>query len=242
MVRGSQFAAVNQIAGNLAAVRDRIAAAVGTAARSRDSVRLVAVSKTFPVEDIQAAYNAGQRDFGENKVQEALQKIAVTTELEIRWHLIGHLQSNKARKAGPAFHSIHSIDSVDLLLRVERAALESGATPEVLIQVDLAGESSKHGITVDQLAAIARAGVECRAARLTGLMLLPPWSEDPEATRPYFRRLRELRDQLVTQGIDPSHLRELSMGMSHDYEVAIQEGATIVRVGTAIFGKRTVRT
>jgi pyridoxal phosphate enzyme (YggS family) len=242
MVRGSQFEVVNQIAGNLAAVRDRVAGAVATAGRSSDSVRLVAVSKTFPVEDIQAAYNAGQRDFGENKVQEALQKIAVTTELEIRWHLIGHLQSNKARKAGPAFHSIHSIDSVDLLLRVERAAVESSTTPEVLIQVDLAGENSKHGIAVDQLAAIARAGVECRAARLTGLMLLPPWSEDPEATRPYFRRLRELRDQLVTEGIDPSYLRELSMGMSHDYEVAIQEGATIVRVGTAIFGKRTVRT
>jgi PLP dependent protein len=242
MVRGSQFEVVSQIAGNLAAVRERIAAAVRTAGRSSDSVRLVAVSKTFPVEDIEAAYNAGQRDFGENKVQEALQKIAVTTELEIRWHLIGHLQSNKARKAGPAFHTIHSIDSVDLLRRVDRAAAESGATPEVLIQVDLAGESSKHGIVVNELAAIARAGGECRAARLTGLMLLPPWSEDPEATRPYFRRLRELRDQLVTEGIDDSHLRELSMGMSHDYEVAIQEGATIVRVGTAIFGKRTVRT
>jgi PLP dependent protein len=242
MVRGSQFEVVSQIAGNLAAVRERIAAAVRTAGRSSDSVRLVAVSKTFPVEDIEAAYNAGQRDCGENKVQEALQKIAVTTELEIRWHLIGHLQSNKARKAGPAFHSIHSIDSVDLLRRVDRAAAESGAAPEVLIQVDLAGESSKHGIAVDELAAIARAGNECRAARLTGLMLLPPWSEDPEATRPYFKRLRELRDQLVTEGIEASHLRELSMGMSHDYEVAIQEGATIVRVGTAIFGKRTVRT
>jgi PLP dependent protein len=242
MERGSQFEVVSQIAGNLAAVRERIAAAVRTAGRSSDSVRLVAVSKTFPVEDIEAAYNAGQRDFGENKVQEALQKIAVTTELAIRWHLIGHLQSNKARKAGPAFHTIHSIDSVDLLRRVDRAAAESGATPEVLIQVDLAGESSKHGIVVNELAAIARAGGECRAARLTGLMLLPPWSEDPEATRPYFRRLRELRDQLVTEGIDDSHLRELSMGMSHDYEVAIQEGATIVRVGTAIFGKRTVRT
>jgi pyridoxal phosphate enzyme (YggS family) len=223
-------------------VRDRIAAAAQNAGRSSDSVRLVAVSKTFPAGDVRAAYEAGQRDFGENKVQEALQKIAETAELRIRWHLIGHLQSNKARKAGPAFASIHSIDSIDLLHRIDAAAAEAGAAPEVLIQVDLAGESTKHGITAADVAAVARAARECRAARLTGLMLLPPWSEDPETTRPFFRRLRELRDQLVTDGIDASLLGELSMGMSHDYEVAIQEGATIVRVGTAIFGKRTVRT
>ena len=210
--------------------------------RRADDVRLVAVCKTFPVEAVRAAYQAGQRDFGENKVQEALQKIDRTADLEIRWHLIGHLQSNKARKAGQAFASIHSIDSIDLLRRVDAAAAERGAAPEVLIQVDLAGESTKHGARAGEIAAIARAGGECRAARLAGLMLLPPWSDDPEATRPYFRRLRELRHQLVAEGIDPTHLRELSMGMSHDYEVAIQEGATIVRVGTAIFGKRTVRT
>jgi hypothetical protein len=233
---------VNQIASNLAAVRERIGAAARAAGRSGDSIRLVAVSKTFPVEDVRAAYEAGQRDFGENKVQEGLQKIDQTAELEIRWHLIGHLQSNKARKAGPAFAAIHSIDSIDLLRRVDAAAADRGAAPEVLIQVDLAGESTKHGIPASDVAAIARAGGECRAARLSGLMLLPPWSEDPEVTRPYFRRLRELRDQLVTEGIDASQLRELSMGMSHDYEVAIQEGATVVRVGTAIFGTRTVRT
>jgi pyridoxal phosphate enzyme (YggS family) len=233
---------VNQIASNLAAVRERIAAAARAAGRTAESVRLIAVSKTFSAEAVQAAYAAGQRDFGENKVQEALQKIAATAELEIRWHLIGHLQSNKARKAAPAFASIHSIDSVDLLRRVDAAAADANASPEVLIQVDLAGEGTKYGIPAGEVAAIARAGRDCRAARLAGLMLLPPWSEDPEATRPYFRRLRELRDQLVTDGIDASQLGELSMGMSHDYEVAIEEGATIVRVGTAIFGKRTVRT
>ena len=232
---------MNQIASNLAAVRERIAAAAGAAGRDSGSVRLVAVSKTFPAEAVRTAYEAGQRDFGENKVQEALQKIAATAELEIGWHLIGHLQSNKARRAGPAFAAIHSIDSVDLLRRVDAAAADANVAPEVLIQVDLAGESTKYGSPVSEVAAIARAGRECRAARLTGLMLLPPWSEDPETTRPYFRRLRELRDQLVTEGIDPSQLCELSMGMSHDYEVAIEEGATIVRVGTAIFGKRTVR-
>jgi pyridoxal phosphate enzyme (YggS family) len=242
MVHGSQSSVVDQIANSLAAVRERIAASARAAGRSAESVRLVAVSKTFPPEAVQAAYAAGQRDFGENKVQEALQKIAATAELEIRWHLIGHLQSNKARKAAPAFASIHSIDSVDLLRRVDGAAADANATPEVLIQVDLAGESTKHGTPIGELAAIARAGGECRAARLAGLMLLPPWSEDPEVTRPYFRRLRELRDRLVTEGIDASHLGELSMGMSHDYEVAIEEGATIVRVGTAIFGKRRVRT
>jgi pyridoxal phosphate enzyme (YggS family) len=233
---------VNQIVSNLAAVRERIAAAARSAGRDSSSVRLVAVSKTFPVEAIRAAYDAGQRDFGENKVQEGLQKIAETAELEIRWHLIGHLQSNKARKAGPAFASIHSIDSIDLLRRVDAAAADANATPEVLIQVDLAGETTKHGAPAVDVAGMARAALECRAARLSGLMLLPPWSEDPETTRPYFRRLRELRDRLVTDGIDRSRLGELSMGMSHDYEVAIEEGATIVRVGTAIFGKRTVRT
>ncbi len=233
---------MSRIASNVAAVRERIAAAAERAGRPGDSVRLVAVSKTFPVDDVRAACEAGQRDFGENKVQEALQKIGATAELPIRWHLIGHLQSNKARKAGPAFAAIHSIDSIDLLRRVDAAALDAGVAPEVLIQVDLAGEATKHGAPADEALAIAESARECRAARLVGLMLLPPWSEDPEATRPYFRRLRELRDRLVAQGIAPSALRELSMGMSHDYEVAIEEGATIVRVGTAIFGQRTVRT
>jgi len=233
---------VSRIASNVAAVRERIAAAAERAGRPHDSVLLVAVSKTFPVDDVRAAFEAGQRDFGENKVQEALQKIGATAELPIRWHLIGHLQSNKARKAGPAFAAIHSIDSIDLLRRVDAAAAEAGAAPEVLIQVDLAGEATKHGAAADEALAVAESARECRAARLAGLMLLPPWSEDPEATRPYFRRLRELRDRLVAQGIAPSALRELSMGMSHDYDVAIEEGATIVRVGTAIFGQRTVRT
>lgn len=233
---------MRDIADNVAAVRERIAAAADKAGRRAESVRLVAVSKTFPVENVRAAYDAGQRDFGENKVQEALQKIGELAELPIRWHLIGHLQSNKARKAGPAFAAIHSIDSIDLLERVDAAAADAGAAPEVLIQVDLAGEATKHGAAPDDVAAIARAARTCRAARLTGLMLLPPWSEDPEVARPYFRRLRELRDRLVDQGVDAAALRDLSMGMSHDYDVAIEEGATIVRVGTAIFGQRTVRT
>jgi pyridoxal phosphate enzyme (YggS family) len=233
---------LNDIASHIAIVRERIAAAARAAGRAPDEVRLLAVSKTFSADHVRAAYAAGQRDFGENKVQEALQKRDETAELEIRWHLIGHLQSNKVKKAAPAFAAIHAIDSVDLLRRVDQAAGEQGAAPEIYIQVDLAGEATKFGAPEADVPGIARAAVECRAARLMGLMLLPPWFDDPEQARPYFRRLRDLRDRLVVDGIDRSHLRELSMGMSHDFEVAIQEGATLVRVGTAIFGKRTVRT
>jgi pyridoxal phosphate enzyme (YggS family) len=233
---------VNDIVSNLAAVRERIAAAAAAAGRPPGAVRLLAVSKTFSADHVRAAYAAGQRDFGENKVQEALQKIAETAELEIRWHLIGHLQSNKVRKAAPAIASIHAIDSVDLVRRVDAAAVEQGAAPDLYIQVDLAGEATKFGAPETDVPAIAREASTCRAARLKGLMLLPPWFDDPEQARPYFRRLRELRERLVADGLDRSHLDELSMGMSHDFEVAIQEGATLVRVGTAIFGKRIVRT
>jgi pyridoxal phosphate enzyme (YggS family) len=233
---------VQDIVGNLAAIRERIAAAAAAAGRPPDDIRLLAVSKTFSADHVRAAHAAGQRDFGENKVQEALQKIGETADLDIRWHLIGHLQSNKAKKAAPAFAAIHSVDSVDLLQRIDAAAADAGASPELFIQVDLAGEATKFGAREDEVSGIARAAMDCRAARLSGLMLLPPWFDDPEQARPYFRRLRELRQRLVEEGIDGSTLRELSMGMSHDFEVAIQEGATLVRVGTAIFGKRTVRT
>ena len=233
---------MNDIAGNLAAIRQRIAAAAAAAGRRPEDVRLLAVSKTFSADHVRAAYAAGQRDFGENKVQEALQKKEETADLDIRWHLIGHLQSNKAKKAAPAFAAIHSIDSVDLVRRVDKAAEDAGVAPDLYIQVDLAGESTKFGAPENDVSGIARAAMECRAARLRGLMLLPPWFDDPELARPYFRRLRDLRERLVEEGIDASRVRELSMGMSHDFDVAIQEGATLVRVGTAIFGKRTVRT
>jgi pyridoxal phosphate enzyme (YggS family) len=230
------------IAANLARVRERISAAAASAGRRPADVTLVAVSKTFGVEYVRAAHRAGQRVFGENKVQEGLEKIDATADTQIAWHLIGHLQSNKAKKAGAAFAAIHSIDSVDLLRRVDAAADEAGATPDVLIQVDLAGETTKFGAAEADVESILRAADACRAARLVGLMVLPPWSEDAELARPYFRRLRALRDRLIDTGAEPTRLRELSMGMSHDYEVAIEEGATLVRVGTAIFGKRTVRT
>ena len=233
---------MNDIESHLAAIRSRIAAAAAAAGRTPTDVSLLAVSKMFGPDHVRAAYAAGQRDFGENKVQEALQKQEATADLAIRWHLIGHLQSNKAKKAAPAFAAIHSVDSVELLRRIDAAAVEAGSAPDVYIQVDLAGEDTKFGAPEAEAGAIARAAASCRAARLKGLMLLPPWFDDPELARPYFRRLRGLRDRLIEEGIDAALLHELSMGMSHDFEVAIQEGATLVRVGTAIFGKRIVRT
>lgn len=227
------------IAANLTIVRDRIGAAARRAGRSPDDVTLIAVSKTFPASHVRAACRAGQRDFGENKVQEALHKIGETADISIRWHLIGHLQSNKARKAAAPFACIHSIDSVDLLQRIDQAAVEAGATPDVLVQVDLAGETAKFGAPAEVAHRVVEAALAARAVRLRGLMLLPPWHEDQEQTRPWFGKLRELRDRWIAAGVPGHALRDLSMGMSHDFEAAIEEGATLVRVGTAIFGKRT---
>jgi pyridoxal phosphate enzyme (YggS family) len=227
----------DQITSNLADVRRRLDQAARTAGRDPSAIRLVAVSKAFPADAVRAAAAAGQIDFGENKVQEGLQKIADTSGVPLRWHLIGHLQSNKARRAAAGFHAIHSIDRLDLLHRVDAAAAEAGATPELLVQVDLAGEDTKFGAPEADVPALFRA--DLRAARLVGLMLLPPEADNPEDARPWFRRLRELRDRLAEEGIPADRLRELSMGMSHDFEVAVQEGSTLVRVGTAIFGRRT---
>ena len=231
---------MSSIADRLAGVRGRIAASARSAGRDPSSIRLVAVSKTFPIDSIRDAYAAGQRDFGENRVQEALQKIASATDLEIRWHLLGHLQTNKARKAGPAFAAIHSVDSIELVERIDAAAVDAGRTPELLIQVDLAGEATKFGAAPDEVPRLLDAAASCRAARLTGLMTLPPVAESPEDARRWFRRLRDLRDEWLASGVPAAMLRELSMGMSGDFEVAIQEGSTMVRVGTAIFGSRHV--
>jgi PLP dependent protein len=227
------------VAENLAQVRSRIAAAAARAGRDPSTITVIAVSKTFGADRVRAAWLAGQRDFGENKVQEAEQKIAGTPDLSgARWHLIGHLQSNKARKAAAPFAMIHSIDSPELLTRVDSAASEQGTTPEVLIQADLAGEATKHGASEDAIESLVRAAAAAKAVRLAGLMILPPWNENPEVTRPWFARLRQLRDRLVDRGVPAQALRHLSMGMSHDFEAAVEEGATMVRVGTAIFGKR----
>jgi pyridoxal phosphate enzyme (YggS family) len=227
----------SDIASRLAQVRARIGEAAVRAGRRPADIRLIAVSKTFPVEDVLSAYDAGQLDFGENRVQDALQKAHRTADTAIRWHLIGHLQSNKARKAVEVCPVIHSIDSVELLRRVDRSAAEAGRTPDVLVQVDLALEPTKHGAPIAALPEILAEARRCTGARLVGLMLLPPLTENPEDTRVWFRQLREQRDELLTTGAFSS-LPELSMGMSHDFEVAIEEGATMVRVGSAIFGTR----
>jgi pyridoxal phosphate enzyme (YggS family) len=222
----------------LTGVRARLEHAARRARRDPAGVRLLAVSKTFGIDAIRAAFEAGQLDFGENRVQEALQKMGASSDLQIRWHLIGPLQSNKVKKASAHFAWIHSVDSVDLLEQIDAAAGKAGASPALLVQVDLAGEPTKHGAPLAAARDVFRAALRCGAARLVGLMVLPPYFEDPEGARPYFRRLREIRDTLRDEGTDPALLQELSMGMSHDFEVAVEEGATIVRIGTAIFGGR----
>jgi len=235
------------IADRLTEIRGRIASAAQSAGRDPSSVRLVAVSKTFPIESVAEAFAAGQRDFGENRVQEALQKIELalqkverSADQSIRWHLLGHLQTNKARKAAPAFAMIQSVDSVELIHKLDQAAVDTHHAPELLIQVDLAGEATKYGAPPAEMPRLFEAAAACRAARVVGLMTLPPAPDTPEESRRWFRQLRELRDAWQASGVPVAMLRELSMGMSGDYEVAIEEGATIVRVGTAIFGSRHV--
>jgi pyridoxal phosphate enzyme (YggS family) len=221
-------------------VRARIARAAGRVGRDPASIRLVAVSKTFPAEFVRAAADLGQIDFGENKVQEALPKMDQTADLPIRWHLVGHLQSNKAKKAG-RFDVVHSVDSAALMSRLDEAAQAAHKIVELLVQVDLAGEATKHGAREDEVADLFEAARPLAGVRLVGLMLLPPAVEEPEQVRPFFRRLRDVRERLLARGVPASGLNELSMGMSHDFEVAVEEGATLVRVGTAIFGGRSVR-
>jgi PLP dependent protein len=235
------------ISDRLTEIRGRIASAARSAGRDPSSVRLVAVSKTFPIESVAEAFAAGQRDFGENRVQEALQKIEQalqeverSADQSIRWHLLGHLQTNKARKAAPAFAVIQSVDSVELIHKLDQAAADTRHAPELLIQVDLAGEATKFGTPLPEVPRLLEAAAACRAARVVGLMTLPPAPDTPEDSRHWFRQLRELRDTWLASGVPAAMLRELSMGMSGDFEVAIEEGATIVRVGTAIFGSRHV--
>jgi hypothetical protein len=263
------------IANHVARIRERIAAGAARAGRSADEVTLVAVSKTFPAERIREAYAAGVRHFGENRVQEWESKAAALRDLrEATWHLVGHLQSNKARRAAELFTTIDSVDSVALAQRLNRIVAEGlgqqeqlassqsrsqninaeGAEAQsarsrlpILLEVRLAPEETKHGVEPADLPAVVAAVQALPHLDLRGLMCIPPWCADPEDARPYFRRLRELRDELTQAGAQPfdfaqgkqaAALRELSMGMSHDFEVAIAEGATQIRIGTALFGAR----
>jgi len=220
-------------------VRARIEAAALKSNRRPEDITLVAVTKTHPAEIIREAIAAGVTDLGENRVQEADAKIPKLGRQAARWHLIGHLQSNKARRAVELFDVIHSLDSVALAQRLDRMCVElSRQELPVLIQVDLSHETTKSGAHEAEVGQIAEALKQCACLRLAGLMTLPPYFDDAEQVRPFFRKLRELRDELSSQGAFGEARGELSMGMTHDYEIAIEEGATIVRIGTAIFGER----
>ncbi len=226
------------LAANLTTLTARVAVAAAGSGRAPADIRLVAVSKRFGVDHVEAAVSAGLLELGESKVQEAARKRAATVGRGIAWHLIGHLQSNKARAAAETFDWIHSVDSVALLRRLDRVATDLHRSLNVLVQVDLAGESTKHGAPEAEVRRIVDAAVSCESVALRGLMVLPPWSDDPEQARPFFRRLRRLRDEFATTAGRDLRLDQLSMGMSHDLEVAIEEGATMIRVGTAVFGPR----
>jgi hypothetical protein len=220
-------------------VRERIEKAARRGDRLPAEITLLAVSKTHPVAAIQTAINAGLTEFGENRVQEAEEKIPSLDRDSVRWHLIGHLQSNKARRAVELFDVIHSLDSASLAHRLDRICQDvNRESLPVLIQVDLGHEVTKSGVDAGSIRGLIAEIGQCSRLRLTGLMTLPPWFEEVERVRPYFRRLRELRDELRAEGAFKDRPGELSMGMTHDFEVAIEEGATIVRVGTAIFGER----
>ena len=224
------------VAGRLQSVRDRMAVACARAGRSPGSVRLVAVSKTVPVAGVAEALAAGQTLFGENRVQDALAKMAETGP-EAVWHLVGHLQKNKARHAVGAFALIHGLDDRELAFELDRRAAARSMAQPVLVQANLSGEASKGGSGEEGLMPLLETVAGLPHLDLRGLMIIPPPVDDPELSRPWFRRLRELRDRAASLLARP--LPELSMGMTDDFEIAIEEGATLVRVGRAIFGERT---
>ncbi len=226
------FEMAENLAKNLAEVRNQIKLAAENAGRNADEIKLVAVSKTHPAEILLEAIEAGANILGENKVQEAESKIEAIGRSKAEWHLIGHLQSNKARKAVKLFDWIHTLDSIELAERLERICKEENRFDlNILIQVDLAGEETKSGVLENDLPELIEYLKSCECLKLRGLMIIPPYFEDAEKVRPYFKNLCEIRDELLPDG-------ELSMGMSHDFAIAIEEGATIIRVGTAIFGQR----
>jgi pyridoxal phosphate enzyme (YggS family) len=227
----------------LAEVLGRIERSALKAGRDPSEIKLVAVSKTHPTESLRRAIEAGVHDLGENRVQEADEKIQELGRQCARWHLIGHLQANKARRAVVLFDLIHSLDSSALARRLNRLCEEEGREElPVLIQVDLGSEATKSGVGEEDLPELVETINSCPRLRLTGLMTLPPFFDDVERVLPFFRRLRGLRDELRQREAFKDNVGELSMGMSHDYEAAIAEGATLVRVGTAIFGERRSRT
>ncbi len=226
---------------NAAVVRERIAGSARRAGRRPEEITLMAVSKMQPPERIREAYVAGLRVFGENRVQEFSSKIGTLRDLhDTEWHMIGHLQTNKAAKTAELFRAVDSVDSLKLAEKLDAAARERGIKLDVLIEINVGGEAAKSGVAPDSpaLDELLAAAPRLEALVFCGLMSVPPNTDDPQAARPYFRKLRELRDILTARKLPAVAMDELSMGMSHDFEVAIEEGSTCVRIGTAIFGER----
>ena len=227
---------------NVAVVRERIARAVKRAGRRTEDIALMAVSKTNPPENIRAAYDAGLRLFGENRVQEFAGKAEALRDLhDAEWHMIGHLQTNKTARTAELFHAVDSVDSLKLAEKLDAAARNLGRKLNVLVEINVGGETAKSGVAPDSqdLEELLSAAPRLEALRFRGLMTVPPFADDPERARPYFRKLRELRDTIAARNLSAVSMDQLSMGMSHDFEIAIEEGSTCVRVGTAIFGERT---
>jgi PLP dependent protein len=230
------------IAENIAQVRERIAAAARRAARSPDEITLMGVSKTFPADRIREAYAAGLRVFGENKVQEFTTKAEALRDLrDAEWHMIGHLQTNKAARAAELFGSVDSVDSVRMAEKLNASAQTTKKLLSILIEINVGGEQAKSGVRPDsdELEQILQGAPRWVNLKIQGLMTVPPYTEDPEGSRPYFRQLRQIRDKIEARALTKTGTAVLSMGMSHDFEVAIEEGATCIRVGTAIFGERS---
>ena len=231
------YIVVSDIKSNLERVLERVGSAAHRAGRNAEDVLILAVSKIMPVQAIRNAFEAGQTQFGENRVQEAREKIPELPD-DIIWHMVGHLQTNKAKYCPDLFQWIHSIDSVPLALEVAKRYREKDRVCTTLVQVSVSGEEAKFGCDPEETIRILSTLMEEEGVMPAGLMTMPPFDLDPEVARSYFRALRELRDDLIVQGFPEENLKELSMGMTGDFEVAVEEGATIVRIGTAIFGAR----
>ena len=223
---------------NFNAVMDRIASATKRAGRDPSSVRLVVVTKTVGHDRISEAVSAGAAVLGENRVQEAKEKIEALGKIA-SWHLIGHLQTNKAKYAVKLFELIHSVDNIELAAEIDKQAAKIGKVQDILVEVNIAGETAKAGVVITGAPGLVREAAKLRNISVKGLMTMPPYSENPEDSRPYFKKLRELAEVIAKENIPNVSMQELSMGMSGDFEVAVEEGATLVRVGTAIFGSRS---
>ncbi len=226
------------IADNLKSIQERITAAAMRAGRDPSSVKLVVVTKTVDQDNIREAVAAGALVLGENRVQEGREKIEALGRIA-QWHLIGRLQTNKAKYAVKLFDLIHSVDSIGLARELDKQAAKIGKVQDVLVEVSIASEAAKAGIAVDECLVLVRESAGLKSIRVRGLMAIPPFLDDPEQVRPYFRKLRELSQSITREDIPNISMQELSMGMSGDFEVAVEEGSTMVRVGTAVFGERS---